>query len=436
MKTKKPILIACAALLAFAFASCPTDTIDPTDLPSLREAWAPYFPLGNIVASFSYTWRHRPADIGNSTRWSLLQHHFDILTAEDEMKPDAINVQAASYRWDRAYRIVDTARASGMRVHGHTLVWHSQSPQWLAPPGVSRATATANMREHIETVMTRLGNRVESWDVLNEVVMTGGPGVGDGFWPWYITDAGLPWGTNWNWRQNGVLRRPPIATDYTNWFTPMGFDFVETAFLQAREVARANNLDVVLYYNDYNLNIPRKRFAVYHMVRDINNRNRAALNGENLIQAIGMQAHYWLPGSVGGQNRQPPAAVCPWDVRDSLVRFASLGVYISITEMDIFAGGRAMDQAIMYARLFNLFRSFTVAQRARNEPGLRRVSIWGIDDPSSWRAQYNPLLFDGRLNPKQAFWAVLDPDAFLAEHAPRYLGEFSGDNFTGFNWRP
>ena len=39
------------------------------------------------------------------------------------------------------------------------------------------------------------------------------------------------------------------------------------------------------------------------------------------------------------------------------------------------------------------------------------VQVWGVTDPMSWRAANYPLLFDGRLNPKPAFWAVADPDS-------------------------
>ena len=452
---RKLALITGAALLAFAFAACPNDNgIEPTDLPSLREAWAPYFPLGNIIAN-----RYRN-DLGHSRRLQLLTHHFDLLTAENEMKPNVLRTGSAypgGWNWAQAEALLNFAESNNVRFHGHTLAWHSQSHQWLAQ-GVSPTVAEARLRNHIETVMTRFGNRVESWDVLNEVILSGGPGASDsdifgntlgagvGF-PHTTTDADLPFNDpNWDWRKS--LRTPANVPNETNWPAAINVPtnnascFVEIAFLEARRVADANDFDIVMYYNDYNLNIPRKRLGVYRMVKDINERHRDALGGRNLIEAIGMQAHYWLPGTVGNQNRTPPVAVCVFDVRDSFVRFASLGVYVSITELDIFAGPREMDQAVMYARLFNLFRSFSQARRfpADAERGLdersvlRRVSIWGVDDPSSWRNTYNPLLFNAGLNPKQAFWAVLDPNDFLGRYAPQYLGEFDNDCFDCPTW--
>jgi len=456
-KMKRLTLISGIALLALAFAACPNDNgtrIDPADLPSLREAWAPYFPLGNIIAN-----RYRN-DFGNTRRLQTLRHHFDILTAENEMKPNVLRTGSSypgGWNWAQAEALLNFAENNNMRFHGHTLAWHSQSHRWLAQ-GVSPDVAETRLRNHIDTVMRHFGNRVESWDVLNEVIMSGGPGAtnddifgnqlgaGVGF-PHTTPDAGLPFDDpNWDWRRS--LRTPVNVANETNWPAAINVPtnnascFVEIAFLEARRVADTYNFDLVMYYNDYNLNIPRKRLGVYRMVKDINERHRAALGGRNLIEAIGMQAHYWLPGSVGGQNREPPVAVCVFDVRDSMVRFASLGVYVSITEMDIFAGGRERDQAVMYARLFNLFRGFSQARRfpadvargLEERSVLRRVSIWGVDDPSSWRNQYSPLLFGSGFRPKEAFWAVHDPDVFLAQHAPQFLGEFDGDCFDCPTW--
>ncbi|MCL2193149.1 MAG: endo-1,4-beta-xylanase [Treponema sp.] len=454
-------LIVGVALLALALVACPNGNNDSGgELPSLREAWADYFPLGNILANAS--WGRN--DLANPERLNILRRHFDLLTAENEMKPNVVRHGTSypgTWNWDYAEAQLAFAEREGFRFHGHTLAWHSQSHQWLAQ-GVTPEVAATRLRNHIETVMMRFGDRVESWDVVNEAIVTGGPGGtnfhldgrqlnqhGDGFFfPGGTAEANLNWATGWTWRD--ALRHPletdgapsimsPPPHNRTNWPTAINVPtshescFIEIAFRHARYVADREKWDMVLYYNDYNLNIPRKRMPVYYMVRDINDRHREELSGRNLIQAVGMQAHYWLPGTVGGATRHPPVAVCPFEVRDSLVRFASLGVYISITEMDIFAGsGQLREQAIMYARLFNLFRSFAV-----EHPGiLRRVSIWGVDDPSSWRNQYAPLLWGANFQPKEAFWAVLDPDAFLAEHAPQYLNEFAGDNFTEWNWRP
>ena len=60
-------------------------------------------------------------------------------------------------------------------------------------------------------------------------------------------------------------------------------------------------------------------------------------------------------------------------------------------------------QADKYARIMKLLLSCSDSFEA--------VQVWGVTDPMSWRAANYPLLFDGRLNPKPAFWAVADPDS-------------------------
>jgi endo-1,4-beta-xylanase len=118
-----------------------------------------------------------------------------------------------------------------------------------------------------------------------------------------------------------------------------------------------------------------------------------------------MQGHYRV-----GINMDNVAA--------SLKRFASLGVEVSITELDVQAGAahrltdeQAIQQGAAYARLFALFRE--------NAGVLGRVTIWGLDDGSSWRAMTSPTLFDRDLKEKPAFFGALDPAAFLAQNEGR-----------------
>lgn len=395
------------------------------EIPSLKEIYARFFALGNIVAC-----RFRD-DLSpeSAERVRLLQRHFGILTPENEMKPAVLRPGAegpGAWDWSCAERLLDFAEKRGFRFHGHALAWHSQSPRWLAPQGISRAEAIANLEGHIEAVMLRFGNRVESWDALNEAVADGGPEqfARDG--------ADIPWHLDaWDWTQKGALRKVPDESCQTDWLRAIGPEYAEIAFGAARRAARENGLDVMLYYNDYNLDIPRKRFAVYHMVRDINKRHLDA-RGERLIDAIGMQGHYWLSVPRLAKGGAPPPATLVSNVRDSLARFASLGVNLSVTELDVAAGsdgildpGQDLSQAVMCARLFSLFKSFSKAR-----PGvLRRVSIWGVDDGSSWRSFHSPLLFDRAFKPKLAFWAAADPGGFLREHAPMHMGEFADDAF-------
>ena len=200
----------------------------------------------------------------------------------------------------------------------------------------------------------------------------------------------------------------------------LGPDYIELAF----RLARAADPTAILYFNDYNFNNRLKARAAFYMVREINERYRAETGGtRNLIEIIGMQGHY-NRGAITEAGETYDDVYKQYqvnlaDIRWAIELFRTLpDIQISITELNITVGDtqecpltrrQEMEQAIMYAQAFQIFRDHSDV--------IRRVSIWGIDDPSSRRHRGSPLLFDGALRPKEAFWAVANPDAFLHNRA-------------------
>ena len=417
--TKRLALV--SGIILLTFASCGTRTAhdpEPDTLPSLRMIWADYFSMGNIISSVDYGWRpDRVADIGNPEREALLIRHFGILTAEDEMKPSWLRPNPHAFNVGGAERIMNFARTHGIRVHGHVLAWHSQSPWWMnlsaippsewvyistTPAPRPREEALANLQYHIKKIMRHFGAEIESWEVLNEIFPSGGIGLGVSADNWRGSLRNTPW--------NRAIPLDPATGNCFIWY----------AFTTARRVADEIDYEagrpigtMLLYYNDYNEDSPGKRNAIYFMVREMNERFARENNGRRLIDVVGMQAHYHLEGpGTGAAFGWGP--VIPSNVRATIERFASLGVYVSITELDLTVGNTDISpitpqqerrQAIAYAQLFHIFRD--------NAEVIRRVSIWGIDDPASWRYRGSPLLFGANLKPKEAFWAVANPDAFI-----------------------
>jgi endo-1,4-beta-xylanase len=325
---------------------------------TLKGQYQGVFLVGNVVS---------PRDIG-TPRFELLKKHFDILTAENAMKPLYLQGEKGEYTFDAADKLVDAALEAGLKMHGHTLAWHQQSPEWINREGIDRNEAIENLVDHAKTVAGHFRGRVVSWDVLNEAINDN---------PFNPQD----------WR--ATLRHVP-------WYNAIGEDYIAIVFKAAREA----DPDAKLYYNDYNLDNPNKAMAVYHMVKEINEQYHNVL-GRPLIDGIGMQGHYRV-----GINIDSVAA--------SLRQFASLGVEVSITELDVQAGAsyqltaeQALLQGAAYARLFALFREHSDV--------LGRVTIWGLDDGASWRSMTSPTLFDRDLKEKPAFFGALDPSAFLDE---------------------
>jgi endo-1,4-beta-xylanase len=352
------------------FSPTGSGAIEVQDLTPLKEVYKNDFLIGNAVSASDFE--------GN--RLKLLNMHHNVVSAENAMKPDQAYNEDGQFDFTSEDTLVNKAMAEGLKVHGHVLVWHQQSPEWLfsnesgAP--LSRDDALANLRTHVKTVVDHFGNKVISWDVVNEAIIDNPPNPTD--WK-----ASL--------RQSG-------------WYKSIGPDFVEQAFLAAKEVLDEQGLDVKLYYNDYNDDNQNKAEAIYQMVKEINEKYAAKHGGELLIDGIGMQAHY-------NKNTNPE------NVKLSLEKFISLGVEISVTELDITAGTNnvlteqeAIAQGYLYAQLFKLYKE--------HAEHISRVTFWGLNDATSWRAAQSPLLFDKDLQAKPAYYAVINPDKFITENQP------------------
>ena len=349
------------AIISLCFTAC-----DSKSAP-LKTIYKKDFLVGNIINHVYMDGNH----------FDLLKTHFNTVTCENEMKPENLAPAGKNgqYRWSTADNMVKKMRDNGIQVHGHVLIWHSQTRAWMTYGTAEEVKE--NMINHINTVLNHFKGKVVSWDVVNEAMMDG------------ITDAS-------DWKN--CLRTE------SGWYKALGPDYIELAFRTAREA----DPNIILYYNDYSLNERNKATAVRNMVKDINDRYRAEGNRRNLIDGIGMQGHYGLWLNVN-------------DVRASLELFKEIGVEISITELDVesrltssrewgvnrntvMPQAQAQEQAKLYASLFKLFREY--------KDTIARVTFWGMDDKNSWKSIGNPCLFDGDLNPKPAFFAVSNPAEF------------------------
>ncbi len=298
---------------------------------------------------------------------NLLKEHFNSITAENEMKFANVHPQEFTYTFEEADKIAMFARMNGLKLRGHTLVWHNQTPNWVfeneAGGKVDRQTLLDRMRTHIHTVVQRYGRTVYAWDVVNEAV----------------TDEGDEW------------LRP------SNWLEGIGEDYLVKAFQYAHEA----DPHALLFYNDYNESDPGKREKIYRLVKWLQERGAP-------IHGIGLQAHW---------NLHSPSLD---EIRASIERYASLGVQLQITEMDVSVfdhDDHRTDlteptadlirlQAERYGQFFDLFREYRDV--------ITGVTFWGAADDYTWldyfpvRDRKNwPLLFDGNHRPKPAFHSVI-----------------------------
>jgi endo-1,4-beta-xylanase len=324
---------------------------------SLRQAFAGTFLVGAALNAAQFSGY-------DTVGTAIVKAQFNSITPENALKWASLHPRPGMYDFTAADRYVAFGERNGMFVVGHNLVWHNQTPRWVfedsAGRPVSRDTLLARLSDHIQTVVGRYRGRIKGWDVVNEAL-----------------------------DDDGTLRRTP-------WLTILGDDYVATAF----RLAHAADPDAELYYNDYELERPLKRRGAVALIR--------GLRQEGVpIAAVGLQNHDRLDWPS------------PAEEDSTIDAFASLGVRVMITELDVDVLPRSGNpfpdvlpdslQQALARRYAELFGSYL------RHPGIvTRVTFWGVTDRGSWlnnwpvrgRTNY-PLLFDRAGRPKPAFAAVV-----------------------------
>ncbi len=330
----------------------------------LKDYYKNYFDVGVAVNMRSLT--------GNDS--GLLVKEFNSITPENDLKIGLVHPQENTYNWKNGDAIIAFAQRNNIKVRGHNLVWHfeSQTPKWIFKntdgTQASKELVLQRLKDHIYNVVTRYKGKIYAWDVANEV----------------ISD-----------KRDEYLRP-------SEWYKICGEDYIIKAYQWAHEA----DPKALLFYNDYNEIDPIKREKIYRLVKSLKDAN-VPING------IGMQAHWAVNEPSKGQ------------LDSTLSRFASLGLQIQITEMDIsvypkehtarerrpednntvFTQEREQAQIEKYKMCFELFRKYNKA--------ITSVTFWNIADRYSWldnfpvqnRKDY-PLLFDEKLQRKKAYEAI------------------------------
>ncbi len=343
-----------------------------------------------------------------------IKKHYDIVTPENCMKPERIHPSEKTYTFETADALVDWSLKNGIKVWGHTLGWHGQTPRWFfeetpaagtAGPATSTPPATATppatgtppardttrqrrnpgfmamtgpqaskevvlerLKSHIMTVVGRYKGRIIGWDVFNESIADNADG-----------------------------KTESLRT--FSWYKAVGPEVLNMAFKWAHEA----DPKAKLYYNDYNI----EQGAVQNKGKHASSMillKRLIKEGAP-ITGVGIQGHWHLDTDLA-------------DVEKAIENYASLGLKVSITELDVTATGNNsgamtvaqgdrkipaenyVKQAEVYKKLFEIFN--------RHADAIERVTFWGLSDTRSWRRGQDALLFDGDLKAKPAFNAVLE----------------------------
>lgn len=288
----------------------------------------------------------------DSTYAGAFAHHFNFVTAEFEMKWGQIERQQGQRNYAPSDEITAFAETRGMRVKGHALVWHGDSPAWLE--SLSTPEARIALQDHIRTTVGRYRGRIAAWDVVNEAIADDRSGLRD-----------------------------------TVYLRKLGTGYIAEAF----RLARAADPDVLLIYNDYSAEgMNRKSDDVYNLVRDL-------LAQGAPIGGVGLQMHL-------DASSRPATA----DIARNIRRLAELGLLVNISEMDVRVARVSGDMTAKLEEQRRVYHDVIAVCVA--EPRCHAVTFWGFTDRHSWIDSFfgadDPLLFDDSYRAKPSYFGTLD----------------------------
>lgn len=313
------------------------------------------------------------ADLYKAGYMDFLDDHFNSLTCTNETKAYSLLNLVDSRRsedgmprmdYSTADKMIAWCQERGKGVRGHVLVWDAYMTKWFFHEGyderkpiADRETMRARVKSYIEQVITHFEEKfpgvIYCWDVVNEA-------IGDSASEWNAGDA-----RHLRTKRNGESN--PFL-DY------VGDDYVEYAFLCARDTVEKLGADIHLFYNDYNMFMSEKRTAALAMLESINHYAQND-NGEfrKLTDGIGMQ------GYLGGYGVQQGclAESLITDLKKSIEIYSAAGYEVQITEMAVrnFDSTKAAEHAEFYGRLFS---EIFMKENTADQQVLSAVCIWGL----------------------------------------------------------
>ena len=339
-------------------------------VPSLKETFKNDFAIGTAIDASQIEQKDPKAD-------ALIREQFNAVTPENIMKAEVIHPQWDKYNFGLADKLVVFAKKNKLIVNAHNLIWHSQLPPFMRKMK-DRDSVRQYFTNHINTVASRYDGKVYSWDVVNEAL-----------------------------NEDGTMRKDVFLD-------ALGEDYVVEAFRLAQKAAPHTKL----YYNDYNIEEPKKRAGAIALIKKI---KAAGVR----IDGVGIQGH-WRAYNIPLK-----------DIEESIKEFSALGIEVMFTELDLsvlpnpwdanvadvnktatnnekmnpYANGLPDSMQLKltqgYTDLFKLFLKYS--------DKISRVTFWGVNDGQSWlndwpirgRTNY-PLLFDRQFKPKPAFYSVIE----------------------------
>ena len=387
-----------------------------TNVPDLKDTFISDFGEDMIVGTSIVN-----SELSDKALMNLVTKHFNAITIGNELKPDSHLGGSAPKETEKATidgqeidvpvlnfhngeQVLDYLLTwneenpdNQIKVRGHVLTWHSQTPEWFfhedydtSKPLVTPEVMTLRHEWYIKSILehycgadSKYKDLFYGWDVVNEAV----------------SDA------------TGTYRNDSEGSNW--WAVYKSNEFIINAFRFANKYAPA---DVELYYNDYNDSTPGKVDAIVTLLNDVKNAEGTRIDG------MGMQGHYNIDSPTMEQ------------FEDAARKYSAVVGKVMLTELDFKAStGYDGTEATLqgeYSRQAYAYKNLYQSMKKLNDEGIKvsGFTVWGVIDGNSWLQAYTgvgggvtdgrpqcPLLFDDNYKVKPAFWAIVDPTKLAPE---------------------
>ena len=347
-------------------ASAVTDS--KSEAKTLKEAFDGDFKVG-VTTTSGY--------LSEEDRVTQIKENFNSIMMENEMKPESLLDWEGSekskdgmpaIKEETLEKALKAAQEAGIPLRGHTLVWHSQTPEWFfskkydpSKGYVDKATMKKRMESYIKQVLSYCKENypgvVYAWDVVNEAV-----------------------GDDGNYRTESM------------WYETYGdFSYITDAFTFARKYAEEGTK---LFLNDYNEYMAQKRDLLYAKVVE--------LHDAGILDGVGMQSH--------------------WDMdfpsvdlfETALEKYASIdGIEIQFTEIDMHNNDDSEEGLKKQAERYKEFFDVITKMKREGTANITSVTFWGLKDGESWLSGMKgetsyPLLFTDDMEKKPCYDSILE----------------------------
>ncbi len=401
------------------------ETMNTTEIPALRDCVPVEMEGALIGCEVTYD------ELKDPGVFDILTTHFNAVTFGNELKPDCLfgyrnsacpgtvedtlngeTILVPKLNFTRAEEMLDKIYAYNaqnpdrqIRVRGHVLVWHSQTPEWFfhedyikSKDYVDPETMNKRLEWYIKTVLehftgpdSKYKDMFYGWDVVNEA----------------ISDS------SGKLRTDAEKAEEKLTNDThgsnSSWYHVYGSnEFIINAFRYANKYA-PDSLE--LYYNDYNETDLKKRNGIIELLKEIKE-NEGPKGEGTRITAMGMQGHYHMD--------QPSAN----EVQVSAEAYADVVGAVQLTELDIRAsaeydGSEEMKEAEneKLRKRYNMLYYTLTSLKKVSGVNVTGITFWGTVDHYSWLQTFSevgggntknqpqmPLLFDENYEPKPAFY--------------------------------